>query len=255
MFFQARGPGVFRELSTDGNFTPGIGFEICLDSIAFNPKVNGAWSHENKCGLVDVEDASGYNSLSGDLTLSFSDVKDLNFALAALGVVNAAAGGTSTVTNEVLPGGGIGGIAYLGGKERHRNITAATIHGDGSPTGPLLTLNTDYTLDVDTGKVVYLTAQTGGCTASYTHQDPAAVAMMAAAQKEYAFDMDFYNRQAANQKGALELYRIRPDPATGMDFLSAAQQTLSITAKVLADTSRVITDTEFGPFGRRVNVD
>lgn len=255
MFLQARGPGVFQELTSSGAVV-GLGKEICLDSINLDTGVEGEWSHKNKCGEVDVEDASGYDSLTATLTLSFADVQDKNFALAALGEKVAAAGGTSTVLFEEIPSGVlVGDVWYAGGKNRHFNLTAVTVYqGNGSPTGPALVLNTDYTLDAARGKIKFLTAQASGALISYTHQDPASVSLLSTGVKNYQFSMDYYNRLNNNQKGTLVLYNIRPNPASGMDFMSPQNQTLTLTAKVLADLTRE-PDDELGQFGFRSNVD
>ena len=253
MFLQARGPGVFQELSSS-NTVVGLGKEICLDSITLDFAVEGEWSHKNKCGEVDVEDASGYDSLSASISLSFADVQDRNFAIAALGQQNAAAGSPATVTLEQIPAGiVVGDVWYAGGKERHFNLTAVTLYNDASPQ-VALTLNTDYTLDAARGKVVFLTAQSGGATMTYTHQDPANVALLSASVKNYQFSMDYYNRQNANQKGTLTLYNVRLNPASGMDFMSTEAQTLTLTGKVLADLTREATD-DLGQFGFRSNTD
>lgn len=251
--FQPRGPVILRELNT-ALALAAAGFQICPDAISVSPKVD-TWTHINKCGLSDAEDARGVNGVHCDGTMTFATRADKDRALAFLGTVNAAAVGTSAVVNEALLGGAIGGIEFLGGKERHRVITACTIHGDGSPTGPLLTADTDYTLDPTTGRVTWLTAQTNGCTTSYTHQDPAAVSMLTATSKEYALDMEAYNRQANNQKCSLELYRVRFDPTSTADFMPANQQDLTMAFSCLIDTTRAVDDTEFGQFGRLVNIE
>lgn len=241
MFFQARGKVYLRKLT---NGVPGLAFAICPDSVSFSPKVD-SWTHINKCGATDVEDARGINSLSAEIAFSFSSVEDKNFALAALGTVNAQ-GSPGTVTTEALPNPiAVGDVYFLGGKERHRAITGLTLTG--------LVADTDYTLDATTGMVTFLTVQDASppINAAYGYTDPASVAMLTAAQEEYALDMEYINKQNSNDKGSLELYRVRFDPADGFDFLSDKQQTLSLKGSCLADTTRD-DDTEFGQFGRRV---
>lgn len=250
MLFQARGPVYLRELNTT-TLVPGVAFEICPDSVSVTMSVE-KWSHMNKCGATDVEDGRGINALSAEITFSFSHVQDKNFALAALGTINAV-GSPGTVTAEALPAGIVAGDVYfLGGKERHRTITTLTIKDDASPQATL-TADTDYTLDAVTGKVTFLTSiGTQPYVAAYGYTDPASVSMLTATQKEYAFDMEYINKQNSNDKGSLELYRVRFDPADGLDFLSDQQQTLTLKGSCLADTTRDSTDTEFGQFGRRV---
>lgn len=244
MLLQARGPVFFRPL--DANMNPGVAFSICPDTILITPKVEGEWSHKDKCGLADVEDASGYDSLGADISFSFVHVEDRNFAFATLGVVTPA-GSPGTVTGEQLPTSiPAGSFWFLGGKERHRNITGLTITG--------ATVTTDYTLDADTGRVTFVTDQSGspGPTADYGYTDPASVSMMSAGVLEYAVDIEYYNRQAANKKGSAELYRVRLNPADALDFMPTPYQTMTMKGKALADTTREVTDTEFGQWGRRI---
>lgn len=243
-FFQPRGPVYLREIdATTGAL--GLAFSICPDSVTVDLSVD-RWTVPNKCGAVDVEGASGVNTTSAAITMSFYDVNDKNFALAALGVVTPA-GSPGTVSGEELPAEiEVGDVYFLGGKTRHRAITGLTI---GS-----LVANTDYTLDAATGKVTFLTQQSlsPAPTAAYGYTDPASVSLLSAAQKEYAFDMEYLDRQHANDKGSLELYRVRFDPTSGVDMMPDKAQLLQIKGSVIADLTRDSDDTEFGQFGRRV---
>lgn len=244
--FQPRGPVYLREL--DANLVPGLAFQICPDSISVSPKV-GSWTHTNKCGTADAEDARGINSLSCEGTMTFATRADKDRALAFLGTV-VAAGSPGTVTTEALPNPIlVGDVYFLGGKERHRNITTLVL---GS-----LVANTDYTLDAATGKVTFLTAQDASppLNAAYGYTDPQSVSMLTAATKEYALDMEIMNRQNANAKGSLELYRVRPDPTSTADFMPDKQQDLTMAFSCLVDTTRESSDTEFGQFGRLVNIE
>lgn len=249
--FQSRGPAYLQELDADLNLV-GAAFQICLDTIAIDTKTE-SWEHINKCGPVDVADGRGINTVGMDLSISFADAKDRIFALSALGTVNAAADSPSAVVDEALPSNQVaGGYFFLGGKERHRAITALVLtDGGASPPAPLV-LNTDYTLDAATGMGAWLTTPAGAVTASYSHTDPASVSMLSAAQKEYALNMEYIDKQHSNKKGSLEIYRVRFDPVTGLNFLPDKNQDFALKGSGLADTSRDVTDTEFGQFGRRV---
>lgn len=243
--FQPRGPVYLREL--DADLIPGLAFQICPDAVAITPKVD-SWTHTNKCGAADVEDARGINSLSAEGSMTFATRTDRDRALALLGTINAA-GAPGTVTTEALPNPIVAGDVYfLGGKERHRNITTLVL---GS-----LTENTDYTLDEVTGMVTFITPHdlSPPLNAAYGYTDPQSVAMLTAATKEYAFDMEIMNRQAANKKGGLELYRLRFDPADGINFMPDKEQDLTMKFSCLVDTSRDA-DTVFGQFGRLVNIE
>lgn len=244
--FQPRGPVFLREL--DANLNPGLAFQICPDAVNITPKVE-SWTHVNMCGLADAEDARGINSLACEGTMSFATRADKDRALAFLGTINAESA-PGTVTTEALPNPiAVGDVYFLGGKERHRNITNLVL---GS-----LVANTDYTLDAATGKVTFLTSQDASppINAAYGYTDPQSVSMLTAATKEYAFDMEAYNRQAANQKCSVELYRVRFDPTDTADFMPQAQQSYSLKFSCLVDTTREVNDTEFGQFGRLVNIE
>ena len=241
--FQPRGPVYLRKIAADGSL--GLAFSICPDLVTMDMQAD-RWSVPNKCGPNDVEGASGVNTLSAAISMSFYDVSDKNFALAALGVVTPQSD-PGTVSGEELPAEiAIGDVYFLGGKTRHRNITGLTI---GS-----LVANTDYTLDATTGKVTFLTQQSlsPAPTAAYGYTDPPSVSLLSAAQEEYAFDMEYLDRQHSNRKGSLELYRVRFDPASGIDMMPDKAQLLPLKGSVIADLTRDVEDTEFGQFGRRV---
>ncbi len=249
MFFQGRGSAYLAEV-VDGVLQEPYKRMICTDSLSIELTTD-SFEHINKCSTVDVPDYRGTKSSSGRLTFTFADVKDLNYALAVLGTQVDAA--TGTITDEAIPTGiAAGDFWFLGGLERHRVITALTIHGDGSPTGPTLSASTDYTLDAASGKVTFITAQAGGCTATYTYADPASVSMLTAAQKEWAIMYEFINKANSNDAGSIELYRVRFDPASNMDYQSDELQIPSLAGTVLADLSKDATDLDFGQFGRRV---
>lgn len=248
MKFQGRGNVYLAEVS-EGVLQGPYKIKLCPDTFSIELTTD-SFEHIAKCGEVDTPDYRGIKSSSGRLTFAFSDLEDKNFALASLGSVNDA--DTGSISAETIPSGiAVGDHWFLGGMERHRGITALTIHGDGSPTGPLLTLDTDYTLDAERGLVTFLTVQSGGASAAYSYSDPASVAMLNAAQKEYAVMFEYINKANSNDKGSAELYRVRFDPASNMDFLSDELQIPSLSGTVLADLTKD-EDSEFGQFGRRV---
>jgi hypothetical protein len=242
MFFQGRGNVYLAEV-VDGAPGP-YKRKICPDAFAV-ALATDSFEHTNKCGPVDVPDYRGTKTSSGTLTMSFADVADLNYALAVLGTLSS--GSAGAIADEQLPNNILAGdVWFLGGLQRHRNITGLTITG--------MTLTTDYTLDAASGKVTFVTDQDGspGPTADYNYDDPDAVSMLTAAQKEYAVMFENINKANANNAGSIELYRVRFDPATNMDYLSDELQIPSLTGSVLADLTKDVTDTEFGQFGRRV---
>lgn len=251
MKFQGRGNAILRAL--DANGVPGPGILICPDTFAIAFGVD-SFEHTNKCGLQDVIDYRGIKSISGTLSFSFSDVEDRNFAIAALGTVNAGGGAPVAVTGELLSDDLVDDdFTYLGNGERHYTITALVIKDSASPQGTAV-LNTDYTLDAATGKVTWLDVSgfTQPFEAAYSHVAPASVSLLTAPTREYNVTLEFTNRANANDPGSLELYKVRFDPAGNLDFMSDELQIPDLTGSILADTSRVSTDTAFGQFGRRI---
>lgn len=243
MFFQGRGNVHLAEV-TDG-VVGAYKLHICPDAYQIELTTD-SFEHINKCGTADVADYRGTKASSGTLTMSFANVEDANYALAVLGTVTAA-GTAGSVSNEALPDDlGVGDIWFLGGLERHRAITGLTITG--------LVLDTDYTLDAASGKVTMLTdnANSPAITASYGYTDPASVSMLTASTKEYAAMFENINKANENDAGSVELYRVRFDPASNMDYLSDELQIPQLTGSVLADTTKDSADLEFGQFGRRV---
>jgi hypothetical protein len=249
MFFQGRGKTYLAEV-VDGVLQAPYKRSICPDSFSIELSTD-SFEHINKCSAVDTPDYRGMKASSGRVTFSFANVADLNFALAVLGTQVDA--DTGTVADEAIPADiAIGDFWFLGGMERHRNVTSVVVNGDGSPLGPLLVADTDYTLDAETGMLTFLTAQTNGASVSYSYSDPASVSMLTAAQKEWAIMFEYINKANSNDKGSIELYRVRFDPATNMDFLSDELQIPQLAGTVLADQLKSTTDTDFGQFGRRI---
>lgn len=242
MFFQGRGNVHLAEV-VDG--VPGAyKLHICPDTYSVELNTD-SFEHTNKCGPVDVPDYRGIKTASGKLSLSFANVENANYALAVLGTVSVAAAGS--VVAEELPGDlADGDIWFLGGLERHRGITALTISG--------MVETTDYVLDAASGKVTFVDNQAVSPppTASYSYSDPASVSMLSAAQKEYAAMFENINKANSNDPGSIELYRIRFDPASNMDYLSDELQIPALSGSVLADLTKDSADPEFGQFGRRV---
>lgn len=247
LFFQGRGPLYLQEINSDGTLKAAIA--ICPDTVQLDMSSN-RWTHTNKCGTVDVEDASGTNSLAAAISISFANMEDKLFALGALGTINAA-GSPGTVTTEHGPDViAIGDVYFLGGKTRHRAITALVVTDTSSPV-TVLVADTNYTLDAASGKVTFLTAFTGPPNFAYGYTDPQYVSLLTAAVKNYFASYEFMNRQSANDAGSLELYKVRFDPASNLDFQSDKEQSMSLKGSALADTDRAV-DGVLGQFGRRV---
>lgn len=251
MKFQGRGNSYLA--TRDDNGITGPAVLICQDALSI-ALTTDSFEHINKCGPVDQPDYRGTKSSSGEVTFSFTDLEDKKFAIGVLGTLTPAAGSATPVTGELGPAAlAAGEVYFLGGLSRHRNITALVIQ-DSASSPATLVLTTDYTLDASTGKVTIVDPSTftQPFSFAYTHQDPASVSMLSAGTPEYFLSFENINKASANDPGSVELYRVRFDPASTIDFLSDELQVLELKGSVLADPSKAVTDTEFGQFGRRI---
>jgi len=250
MQFQGRGNTYLQKRNADGSL--GVAIKICQDAFAL-ALATESFEHINKCGPVDTPDFRGSRGSSGTLTLSYTDVEDKKFAIGVLGTVNDAAVSPSAVTDESIPEAEDDGYYFLGGKTRHRNITSLVIV-DGATSPVTLTVDVNYELDAVSGRITFLDVESFvlPLSADYSHQDPAHVSMLTAAQDEYFVSFENINKANANDPGSVELYRVRFDPTSNADFLSDELQVMELQGTVLADPDTESTDTEYGQFGRRV---
>lgn len=250
MFFQGRGTTYLSERNADA--ITGAAVAVCQDALSV-ALATESFEHLNRCGPVDTPDFRGSKGSTGTVTLSYADVEDKKFAVGVLGTVNAV-GSPTVVSDEELPAGLIAGdIYFAGGLERSRVLTAVVIE-DSASTPATLTLTTNYLVDAATGRITFVDVSgfTQPFLVSYSHTPQASVSILSAAQKEYFLSFENINKANDNDAGSLELYRVRFDPASLLDFLSDELQVLELTGTVLADSSKDVTDTEFGQFGRRV---
>lgn len=250
LFFQGRGTTYLAERSATAITGPAV--PICQDAFSI-ALATESFEHINKCGAVDSPDLRAVKSTSGTVTLTYADVEDKKFAIAVLGTVNPA-GAALTVTDEALPDNLVAGdIYFAGGVERHRALTSVVIT-DSATTPATLTVTTNYTVDAVSGAITFVDVSTFNqpFIIDYGYTDPGSVSFLSAAQKEYFLSFENINKLNANDPGAVEAYRVRFDPASLLDFLSDEVQSLELTGTMLADSTKLVTDTEFGQFGRRI---
>lgn len=250
LFFQGRGTTYLAERDSTGITGPAL--PICQDAFSI-ALATESFEHINKCGAVDSPDLRAVKSSSGTVTLTYADAQDKTFAIAVLGTVNAASS-PGTVTNETLPDDLVAGDVYFaGGLERHRALTSVVITD--SATSPVtLVVTTNYTVDAASGAITFVNVGSFNqpFVIDYGYTDPGSVSFLSAAQKEYFLSFENINKLNANDPGSVEAYRVRFDPASLLDFLSDEVQSLELTGTMLADPAKVVTDTEFGQFGRRI---
>lgn len=242
MISQLRGNVYLQEILANGSLATAI--KICTDELDFGLATE-SWTHTNKCGAVDVEDARGTKSNSASVTMKLAQMQDKIFALGVLGTI-VAEGSPGTVTDEAMPDDiAVGDEYFLGGKTRHRAITGLSISG--------MTVDVNYTLDAASGKLTFLTASAGSpaSTADYGYTDPQYVSLLTAGQKNYFMSYEFIDKQNANDPGSYEFYKVRFDPADNIGLQGDENQSMTFKGSALADTDRDVDDV-LGQFGRRV---
>jgi hypothetical protein len=200
----------------------------------------------NRCGKIDAPDDRYLKSVSGVIQLSHAHSTDENFAFANLGTVTEQ-DDAATVTDEQLPINlGVGSVYFLGGLEQHDHITSLVFT-------PAMVENTDYILNPITGKVTFLTDQSGspGPTASYGYRDARSVSIQTAPQGQYLLTFEGWNLRNNDAEGKMNLWNTRFDPAKLVEFINEELQVLEMEGTMLVDPLKGVNDTIFGRFGRR----
>jgi len=247
MKFSGQGPVYLAIRQNDGK--PGAFFDIgCADELSVAMAVT-KWTHKETCSGQRAVDATGEKEKTVSVTLTMTEWKTANIELATRGVAKAAA--TGSVTNEELPDALVAGdYVALGGQTPRMGITALTIVDSDSPPNAVA-LNTNYTVNADTGlvKIVSVAGLTQPLVANYTYADQAFVAMLAAGAREYWLRYDYLNGQNANGPGVAELYRVKFDPTSSLPLINEEYLTFTLAGEVLIDTTQDA-DGDLGQFGR-----
>lgn len=231
----------------DNNGIPGkFNFVGCADALNIALTVETI-THNSKCTSADAVDAQLTTSQQAEVTMTLSEwlKKNLLLALRATEVPDQTGG---SVTGEACGTGFVAGDVYLLGQvngQPRTNVSAVTI----SDTGGALVLNTDYTLNADTGTVTFLLPTTGAVTADYTYDDLPYAAMFKAGQKDYWVRFDGVNKADSDDVFLVDLYKVQFNPAANLDLLSDEYALLELGGAVLIDDTK--TDSgDLGQFGR-----
>jgi len=247
MKFQGRGKVYLSPRDEDGN-TGLATLEICTDalSLALNEET---FSHFNKCGAVDVEDFRGTKTQGAEITMTVADIADeAIMALGMNGTVDEAAS-TGSVSDEALPSGIVVGDSYfLGGNDSNQGIAGLVIADDAAGT---LTEGTNYTVNVDTGRVEFtdLGSFVQLFSASYSFTHGAQVSFFTNPSQEYALRYDFINKANNNRPGLVDIYRVRMGLFDNFDLQPDELSIPTMKGSALADPNRDDTD-RLGRFGR-----
>lgn len=182
-------------------------------------------------------------SREGELSATFHELSRENLSLALLGSDSEIQAGS--VTGEALP-------AEIKAGDRialkYPNVSAVVIN--------TLTENTDYKVDAIFGAIEFLKPQTGfSQTVAYSYGKVDNVAMMTENATDLFLRFEGINLAEQNEWNLVELYKVNFNPTETLDLINNEDSlgSLSLNAKVLADTSKV-GDKVLGRFGRVMKI-
>mgnify|MGYP003335528154 CR=1 FL=1 len=154
---------------------------------------------------------------------------------------------TTSVTGEALVPSGhtlaAGDIFFT----KFPNITSLTL----TPASGTLTAGTNYTVDLATGQITMVGAQTATSpvTAAYTAAAYESVQLFKAANPERSLRFSGLNTAATNAPVTVELYRIIFDPTANINLINDELAQFELTGSVLFDSTKNA-DATLGGFGR-----
>lgn len=245
MKFQGRGRIYIAERNNSG--VPGIfKFVGCAD--AFNVSLSvETIQHFSKCTSADALDYQGTKSQSAEVSMTLSEWVKNNILL-ALRAVEVPDTTSGSVSNEACGSGFEAGDVYLLGSVNgtpRTNVSSVTVEDTGGP----LTLNTDYTLNADTGAITFVTTPSGAVTADYTYDDLPYASMFRAGQKDYWVRFDGVNKSDGDNPVVVDLYKVQFNPASNLDLLSDELALIELSGAVLVDDNKSEAG-DMGQFGR-----
>ena len=146
---------------------------------------------------------------------------------------------TITTINETLPAGAVVG-SVLGLAKRNVNTLVVT-DSTGSPK--TLALGVNYDVDLFSGTITILDLTTGGTFvqplhAAFKQGAVSVISGLGVPQGETWLSLLGVNADTG-QKGALDAYRCRLDPAQVIDFINSDYQDFSINGALLLDTTKL----------------
>lgn len=223
-------PGAFRY----------IGDVSALSAKMTTEQVKHIESNTGKRSLAASFDIS--QSLSIDMTLHSIDPD--NIALAIRGAVNSTTSGT--VTAESL------GTALAAGDEVYLANPGVSdlVITDSTGTPLTLTLNTDYSVDLNFGRVTILNvgAYVQPFKAAYSYAARKSVGFFVTGQKNYAMRYEGVNLAAGNAPTRVDYYKLAPSVVQELQHITSGNDVagMQITGDVLQDQTKSAT----GPLGQ-----
>jgi hypothetical protein len=155
---------------------------------------------------------------------------------------------TGTITAQSLGSPAIGEVKYADGF----NLSSAVIT-DSAASAATLVAGTDYTIDLDTGRIEFLTA-VGARTAPYklsaTTGASAAVIALKNVGGRYQIRLTGENLNTG-EKVVFEAYDVRMSLSKSLNLLGGDFLTATLEGKLVEDASRAA-DAEYGKFARYV---
>lgn len=243
--FIGRGRITLFPRNEDGE--PQKGFFLgCADNLDLGMSVDTI-QHFSKCTSADALDFQGDRQLNSELSMTLTEWLKKNVIVATRGTeVPDATGGS--VSNEAHgTGWAVGDVLLLGAPtgEPKTNVSAVVIEDGGTP----MVLNTDYTLNADTGTVTFLTAPSGAVTADYTYDNLPYISFLTSGRVDYWLRFDGVNKANADEPVMLELYKVQFNPVASLGMLTDELAPLELSGAALQDDTKPA-DGDLGQFGR-----
>jgi hypothetical protein len=203
--------------------------------------------HYSKCTSADALDFQRVRQQNANIALNLTEWSKKNLLIAFRGteVPDATSG---SATDESIGTNAAAGDVYLCGAATgfpKTNVSSVVVEKGGTP----LVLDTDYTLNADTGTITFLVAQTGVLTVSYTYDMLPYVSLFTAGQKDYFVRFDGVNAANEDEACIFEAYKVQFNPAESLDLLPDELGLLNLTGAVLLDDTKPSAG-DFGQFGR-----
>lgn len=176
---------------------------------------------------------------SATIELVTDEFNKKNFALAVNARIDDVAADLTTTFNVVFPAGAALGDVLSAGK--YNINTVVVTDSTGSPK--TLVLDTNYSLDPFSGDIKLLDLTAGGpyvqpLKAAFKQGAVTVMAGLAVPAVDLWVSMNGVNADTG-QKGVLDCYRVRFDPAQAISFINNDYQDFALTGTVLQDTTKL----------------
>jgi hypothetical protein len=193
-------------------------------------------------GVLDQLDKSKKMTVK----ITITQLNDNNAALALGGNVVPVTGGTAT--SEEIGDVKAGDVVAL----QFAKVSALTLAGT-APAAPVL--DTDYTLNADTGILTFLTDCTGVSASTYTYAAHSLVTALTAAPQDYYVLFDGQNT-VRGAKGLCrgEVNRIGFAPADALGLITDSFGNINLSGEARIDPVR-LTDPKYGGYARLMLID